>query len=447
MTPYWIFILILLSFSLPVSIFAQPVDVEIDWIIEGQVPIAKSVPSSEFDVENNSIIEKQINRSFTSQNKISNDVADDFITGSGYMLGSNEITIDSEEGQKLNQLLIEQRQINEDNFFHMIKYLDRYSDGYVELAEALIDPVRQQNYQQEGLGRDFNVNSNLEYFLIERGYDLDDLESIPNEAFSPTKYDAVRTAAAIAANAGSGSTDLRELLPNYVKPDSKIMHDAMIRNFSEETTGVYESISSSKLEISVKQNTDLTNTVTGNLFDDFQFVNTKFDNSKFENTQHVIDTLNKPDTLLEINSTYEYPILILISISIILGLIIFGYLLYKKSVVKHPLTLVTVPTAINYIDNTNDMIKSSRQLFENNSPKYAFEKFSQAIRYYYSHKLKINLDLTTTQILFELEKSNIHNIDDVKKWLLLCGQVEFIKYESTQKEFLKALNSFSKSIF
>jgi len=447
LTPYWIFILILLSFSLPISIFAEPVDVEIDWIIEGQVPIAKSVPSSEFDVENNSIIEKQINRSFTSQNKISNDVADDFITGSGYMLGSNEITIDSEEGQKLNQLLIEQRQINEDNFFHMIKYLDRYSDGYVELAEALIDPVRQQNYQQEGLGRDFNVNSNLEYFLIERGYDLDDLESIPNEAFSPTKYDAVRTAAAIAANAGSGSTDLRELLPNYVKPDSKIMHDAMIRNFSEETTGVYESISSSKLEISVKQNTDLTNTVTGNLFDDFQFVNTKFDNSKFENTQHVIDTLNKPDTLLEINSTYEYPILILISISIILGLIIFGYLLYKKSVVKHPLTLVTVPTAINYIDNTNDMIKSSRQLFENNSPKYAFEKFSQAIRYYYSHKLKINLDLTTTQILFELEKSNIHNIDDVKKWLLLCGQVEFIKYESTQKEFLKALNSFSKSIF
>ena len=422
-------------------------DVEINWIIEGQVPITKSVSGSESNIENNLIIEKQINRSFRSQNEISDDVAQDFITGSGYMLGHNEITIDSKEGQLLNQLLIEQRQTNEDNFFHMIKYLDRYSDGYVELAQALIDPVRQQNYQQEGLGRDFNVNSNLEYFLIERGYDLDDLESIPNEAFSPTKYDAVRTAAAIAANAGSGSTDLRELLPNYVKPDSKIMHDAMIRNFSEETTGVYESISSSKLAISVKQNTDLTNTVTGNLFDDFQFVNTKFDNSKFENTQHVIDTLNKPDTLLEINSTYEYPILILISISIILGLIIFGYLLYKKSVVKHPLTLVTVPTAINYIDNTNDMIKSSRQLFENNSPKYAFEKFSQAIRYYYSHKLKINLDLTTTQILFELEKSNIHNIDDVKKWLLLCGQVEFIKYESTQKEFLKALNSFSKSIF
>ena len=448
---YWILILFLLSLSLPISIFAEPVDVEIDWIIEGQIPLTKSLSGGESvgesNIENNSLIDKQINRSFTSQNKISDDVVEDFITGSGYMLGHREITIDSKEGQKLNQLLIEQRQTNKDNFFHMIKYLDRYSDGYVELAEALIDPVRQQNYQQDGQGRDFNVNSNLEYFLIERGYDLDDLESIPNEAFSPTKYDAVRAEAAKAANEGSGSTDLRELLPNYVKPDSKIIHDAMIRNFSEETTSVYESISSSKLEISVKQNSDLTNTVTGNLFDDFQFVNTKFDNSKFENTQHVIDTLNKPDTLLDINSTYEYPVLILISISIILGLIIFGYLLYKKSVVKQPLKLVTVPPEINYIDNTQDMIKSSRTLFENNLPKYAFEKFSQAIRYYHSHKLQINLDLTTTQILFELEKSNIDNIDDVRKCLLLCGQVEFVKYESTQKEFLKALDSFSKSIF
>ena len=41
---------------------------------------------------------------------------------------------------------------------------------------------------------------------------------------------------------------------------------------------------------------------------------------------------------------------------------------------------------------------------------------------------------------------NIDNFNDVRKWLLLCGQVEFVKYESTQKEFLTALDSFSKSI-
>ena len=451
MTPYWIFILILLSFSLPISIFAEPVDVEIDWLIEGQVPIAKSVPSSEFDIENNSIIEKQINRSFTSQNKISNDVADDFITGSGYMLGSNEITIDSEEGQKLNQLLIEQRQINEDNFFHMIKYLDRYSDGYVELAEALIDPVRQQNYQQNGISRDFNLNSNLEYFLFERGYDLNNLESIPNNAFSPTKYDAVRTAAAEAANLGAPSTDLRELLPHYVKPNSKVMNDEMIRKLTEQTSSVYDSVTSSEFEISVKQSpvnprSDLANTITDTLFDDFEFVNTKFDSSKFENTQHVIDTLDKPQNLLEINPPSEYTLLISIAISIVLGLIIFGYLLYRKSIVKEMVNLVTISASINYAENTNIMIQSSRDLFANNSHKYAFEKFSQAIRYYYSHKLQINLDLTSSDMMVELKKSNVDNFDDVKKWLLLCGQVEFVKYKSTQKEFLEALNSFSKSI-
>jgi hypothetical protein len=320
----------------------------------------------------------------------------------------------------------------------MIKYLDRYSDGYVELAEALLDPVRQQNYQQNGLVRDYNINSNLEYFLIERGYDLDDLESIPNNAFSPTNYDAVRIAA---ANSGIDSIDLRELLPNYVKPDSKVLHDEMIRKLSEQTASVYDSILSSKFEISVKQSPDLTNTITDNLFDDFQFVNTKF-----ENTQHVIDSLDKSEIFLAINPTYEYPLLIFISITIVIGLIIFGYLLYKKSLVKDSLNLVTVPTSINYIENTHNMISSSKKLFRNNSPKYAFEKFSQAIRYYYSHKLQINLDLTTSDMIFELEKSNISNFDDVRKWLLLCGQVEFVRHKSTQKEFLNALDSFSKSI-
>tara|TARA_B110000438_G_scaffold59079_1_gene59139 strand:- start:1819 stop:3162 length:1344 start_codon:yes stop_codon:yes gene_type:complete len=446
LSSYWIFILFLLSFSLPFSVFAEPVDVEIDWLIEGQIQITKSVSDGESDVKNNSIVNEQINRSFTSQNKISEDTVEDFITGSEYMISGREITIDSEEGQLLNRLLIEQREINKENFFHMIKYLDRYSDGYVELAEALLDPVRQQKYQQSGGVENYNINSNLEYFLIERGYDLNNLESIPNNAFSPTKYDAVRTAASKAANSGVASTDLRELLPNYVKQDSKIMHDEMIRKLSEQTSNVYDSISSNTLEISVNRSPDLTNTITNNLFDDFQFVNTEFGNNKFESTQHVIDTLGKPEILLEINSTYEYSFLILISITILIGLIIFGYLLYRKSSVEDTLNLVTVPISINYVENTNNMIESSRVLFANNSPKYAFEKFSQAIRYYYSNKLKINLDLTTTDMMFELEKSNIDNFNDIRKWLLLCGQVEFIKHKSTQKEFLIALDSFSKSI-
>ena len=449
MTPYWIFIIFLLTLGLTNSVYAEPKDVEIDWIIEGQIlpeNSSSNESNSESSDENDSVIKEQIENFLSTENELVETIEEDFITGSGYTIGNRIITIDSEEGQALNKLLIEQKKLNRDNFFHMIKYLDRYSDGYVELAEALLDPVRIQNYQQKGMNTNYNVNSNLEHFLFERGYDLDDLESIPNNAFSPTKYDAVRAAAAAAANSGEGSTDLRELLPNYFAPDSKAMNDEMVRKLSEQTTNVYDSITSSELEISIVQSPDSTNTITDNLFDDFQFVNTKFDNSKFENTQHVIDTLEKPQNILNISPTSEYPIFILIAVFLVLGLIIFSYLLYRKSQIKTVLPPVTVSATIDYVKNTNDMIESSRKLFENNSSKYAFEKFSQAIRYYYSHKLKINLDLTTSETMFELEKSNIDNFEDVKKWLLLCGQVEFVKHKSTQNEFIKALDSFSKSL-
>ena len=420
-------------------IFGEPSDIEIDWIIEGQ-PLESQI-TSETTMNNSLTGEEQINSFISSDDEIFHDVVEDYITGSRYMLGDHEITIDSKEGQLLNQLLIEQKQINKDNFYHMIKYLDRYSDGYVELAEALIDPVRQQNYQQNGITRDFNLNSNLEYFLFERGYDLNDLESIPNNAFSPTKYDAVRAAAAAAASSGAASTDLREFLPNYVKPNSKVMNDEMVRKLTDQTTSVYDSILSNELKISVIQSPDLTNSITDKLFDDF-----KFDNSKFENTRHVIDTLDKPQSLLELYPENNYATLILISITAIFVLISFVYLSYRKSLVKNALELVTVPPSVNYVDYTRSMIKSSRDMFDDDSPKYAFEQFSQAIRYYYSNKLEINLDLTHTETIIELKKLNIDNFKDIQKWLLLCSQVEFIKHKSTKREFLDALDSFSKFV-
>ena len=37
-----------------------------------------------------------------------------------------------------------------------------------------------------------NTNSNLEYFVQERGYDLDNLQDIPNHMVTPKKYDLSR---------------------------------------------------------------------------------------------------------------------------------------------------------------------------------------------------------------------------------------------------------------
>ena len=233
--------------------------------------------------------------------------------------------------------------------------------------------------------------------------------------------------------------DLRELLPNYVAPDSQVMKDDMIRQLTKETSNVYESIASRQLDISVNQSPDLTNPVSSNLFDDFQFVNTKF-----ENTRHVIDSIEKPQTSFEFSENYNYNLMILIPI--VLGLIIFGYLTYRKSVTKHQLSIATVTPSVNYVENTLEMIQSSKDLFDDSMPKYAFEKFSQAIRYYYSNKLGINLDLTQSEMMNNLKKSDVSNYPQIQKWLQLCGQVEFVKYRSTQKEFIDSLETFRKLI-
>jgi len=423
-------------------IFAEPVDVEIDWTIEGQPKIIVN-PSTEKSIEDNlgidvnTINEKIQEKSLDTSTETKE--FEDLITGSGFTVGTRLITIDSEEGQILNQMLNEQRQINKDNFFHMIKYLDRYSDGYVELAEALLDPVKKQKYFSSGISRDYYVDSNLENFLVERGYDLNDLDSIPNDAFSPTKYDDVRLKASQMGNDGKENIDLRELLPNYVTPDSQAMKEDMIRKLTKETSNVYESITSRQLDISVNQSPDLKNPISSNLFDDFQFVNTKF-----ENTQHVIDSIEKPQTSFELPKNYDYNLMILIPI--MLGLIIFGYLSYRKSITKRQLSIATVTPSVNYVENTLEMIQSSKNLFDDSMPKYAFEKFSQAIRYYYSNKLGINLDLTQSEMMYNLRKSDVSNYPQIQKWLQLCGQVEFVKHRSTQKEFIDSLETFRKLI-
>ena len=400
-----------MSIFLISPVFAEPVDVEIDWTIEGQPKTIVNPSTEEYIEDNLGIDVNTINEKIQKKSLVASTETEEFedlITGSGFTIGTRLITIDSEEGQILNQMLIDQRDINKDNFFHMIKYLDRYSDGYVELAEALIDPVKKQKYLSSGISYDSYVDSNLENFLVERGYDLNNLDSIPNNAFSPTKYDDIRIQASQMAEDGVENIDLRELLPNYVAPDSQAMKDDMVRQLTKETSNVYESISSRQLDISVNQSPDLTNPISSNLFDDFQFVNTKF-----ENTQHVIDSIEKPQTSFEFSENYNYNLMILIPI--VLGLIIFGYLSYRKSVTKRQLSIATVTPSVNYVENTLEMIQSSKNLFDDHMPKYAFEKFSQAIRYYYSNKLGINLDLTQSEMMNNLKKYDVSNYSQIQK--------------------------------
>ena len=56
------------------------------------------------------------------------------------------------------------------------------------------------------------------------------------------------------------------------------------------------------------------------------------------------------------------------------------------------------------------------------------------------------MEMTTFEIISQLEKYKIDNFDDVQKWLMLCGMVEFTKYDTNKKEFNSAVSAFSKVI-
>jgi len=419
-----LFFLVLLVFVNPV--YGEKQDIVIDWLIEGQMTsklsseVDKNIPSDSKNILQN-------NEFFT-----------EFVTKNQYSSGDYVIDINSKEGQLLNKLLIEQQKLNKESFFHMIQYLDRYSDGYIELAEALLDPVSIQNYQKNGRVYDSNIDSNLAYFLLERGYSLDDLDSVPNDAFSPTKYTEARAMAAQIQNNGDGTFDLRTLIPNYVEPDSKSIHEKMIDEMSAQTLNVFNSVLSNDeshmVEISV------------GLFDesfDEQFENSKHGVVTFENTRHAIDLLNA-DSVPSVSTLENYAVLILIPV--VIGLIIMAYMLQKKS--KPQLfmpVLSTIPTlSTNYQNHTQEILNSAMILFKENAKKEAFEKFSQAIRFYYSHKLKINMEMTAFEIISQLKKHDIDNFDDVQKWLTLCAMVEFTKYDANKKEFNSAVSAFSK---
>ena len=413
------------------SAYAEKQDIQIDWLIEGQMEpklsseINKNIPPDSKDVLKD-------DEFFT-----------EFITKNQYSSGDYIIDINSKEGQLLNKLLIEQQKLNKESFFHMIQYLDRYSDGYIELAEALLDPVSIQNYQKNGRVYDSNINSNLAYFLLERGYSLDDLKSVPNNALSPTKYTEARAMAAQIQNNGDGTFDLRTLIPNFVEPDSESMHEKMIDEMSKQTLNVFDSVLSSDESHVIG--------IPVELFDesfDNQFENSKQSTVKFENTRHAIDLLNVDSTLSTTSTSIFENYAILILIPAVIGLITIAYVFQKRSKPQLLMPVLSeIPTlSTTYQNHTKEILNSAVILFKENAIKEAFENFSQAIRYYYSHKLEINMEMTTFEIISQLEKYKIDNFDDVQKWLMLCGMVEFTKYDTNKKEFNSAVSAFSKVI-
>ena len=410
-----------------------------DWIIEGQVHEQETSQEAEIISSYEKLIE---------DDKPKRQIYDKFVTNNQYSIGDYKIIIESEEGQMLNGMIIEQQELQKDSFKHKIRYYDRFSDGYVEVAEALLDPIGNNKYLIQGRVLDHNPNSNLELFVIERGYSLDDLETIPNDIFSPKEFTLGRHLMTEFENSGESGVDLRQYAINHLHMNKEQIQEKMIESFSEQSSEMFADIMSgntlqSELQSESGVPVSSPSRETQSIFDNF-----RFEQPKFENTRHVRDSLQSdPLEMFEPTTDIENnPWLILIPISV--GLAIFGYLMKRRlsqRTVEEPLMLVTQPQ-VNYKELTQTMLSNSLKLYNSNKQKQAHEALSQAIRYYYSQDLKIFKDVTNLELIGFMRKENNSDYQKIRSWLLLCGSVEFAKHPPNKIAFKDALSQFSKII-
>jgi len=414
---------------------------------------------------------------------------DYFVTGNEYGTGDYKISIFSEEGQMLNQAIIDQREMQADSFRHKIKYYDRFSDGYVEIAEALLEPIGEQTYHIKGSTYDHPINTNLEMFLLERGYTMDNLQSIPNSVFSPTKFTLGRALLEEAERAAGGAGDLRAYSPNYMEFDKVGVGERMAESLSEQTVHILGQVLFAPEEAEpVPELYTLTTppqspqpegeVVTGprsqagssTLRDALDAVR-QTPRPMFEDSGRVGAAITEgleavagapapepgqlqpsqfllTDNVMQ-NLMRQYAILL--TISVVAGLAAFGYaawrMLHGRTKPAAKAQAVPEPTTPRHEDLIRKLLSDARMLYDAGRRKEAHESLGQAIRLFYSRRLGARVHLTNTELLELMRSTSGHgasrDYESVRRWLSVCGSVEYAMYSPDAKAFSDALREFS----
>ena len=147
-----VFVIICISNSpLPTSFGEEE---KVKWVIEDHYTtselIEKQYTATEFDGSETSNIFKNIFDGKNSDKNKSEQIIElelsilklhesDFVSGNSYMINGERIPSASIEGNLINELLVKQKEIMRENWLHKIKFHDRYDDGYIELAQAMLD--------------------------------------------------------------------------------------------------------------------------------------------------------------------------------------------------------------------------------------------------------------------------------------------------------------------
>jgi hypothetical protein len=429
-------------------------------------------PNEEFKDTSN---EKDENQNENSNNGGGNGPTS-FITGSNYALNGLPILINTPEGVILNEQLTDQRDLEKLEEIHGKKFwerVDQLTYDHYGLANAMFDPMTKNTFFANSGKYSKNINSNFEYYILERGYDPREPDKVPNNLFTPTKYDLARAVMQKIQddNANDLNIDtLNELNLTVLSPNAFQMteeHQNMIYHADVENRAlsilqdVLPTVSSgSNSDDQNSQNNDgmsnqnhrpLTSMPGNNdSLSPQPSVTPKITEEIFQNTEHIKNTIgqesfepnyeNKNELILPLTE-------ILLSLLLSVSTIIIIFIIRKLTKKKKEFTLASGGiTSIDYLDETQKLLDSANILYNSNKVKDAYEKFSQSIRFFYSYHYNLKREVTTFEILDKIKKTNKSEYNTIFDCLALCGIIEFAKHNENKNDFQNYMKSFSKII-
>ena len=127
-------------------------------------------------------------------------------------------------------------------------------------------------------------------------------------------------------------------------------------------------------------------------------------------------------------------------------LLIIGYLMYLKFIKKEKIeNIIIKQKLINYKKEAKNILEKAKKLFNDGREKEAYGKAGEAIRFYFSHKLGLQKELTNYELIKKLKKDNME-FKDVQTGINLSSLVEFAKYETNKKDFNEVIDTAEKII-